>query len=127
MLNELDKELQRRDANFADMQMTVISTLNKTKSQIARPHEIRCLVYSFRKENEKYRIRVNEKSIKRFKKEIKEITRRSNEMNMEKKLMKLKQKITGWVNYNGIADIKGLAKNLNSWFRRKVRECVWKQ
>ena len=127
MLNELDKELQRRDANSVDMQMTVISTLNKTKSQIARPYEIRCLVYSFRKENEKYRIRVNEKSIKRFKKEIKEITRRSNEMNMEKKLMKLKQKITGWVNYNGIADIKGLAKNLNSWFRRKVRECVWKQ
>jgi len=42
-------------------------------------------------------------------------------------MLKLKKLITGWVNYFGIADMKGLAESLDEWLRRRIRMCFWKQ
>lgn len=48
-------------------------------------------------------------------------------MSMPQRMAKLKQVIVGWVNYFGIADMKGLARSLDSWLRRRIRMCYWKQ
>lgn len=42
-------------------------------------------------------------------------------------MLKLKQVITGWVNYFGIADMKKLSQTLDEWLRRRIRMCYWKQ
>ena len=55
------------------------------------------------------------------------ITARSNAMSMTHRMLKLKQLITGWVNYYGIADMKTLAQSLDEWLRRRIRMCYWKQ
>ena len=45
----------------------------------------------------------------------------------EYRIFKLNQSITGWVNYFGMADMKGIAAKLDGWIRRRIRMCYWKQ
>ena len=35
--------------------------------------------------------------------------------------------ITGWVSYFRLADMKGIARELDSWTRRRLRMCYWKR
>lgn len=72
-------------------------------------------------------IRVHEKSINRFKNKVREITSRSNAWDMEYRMRRLRQVITGWLNYFGIADISRITKELDEWTRRRIRMCFWKQ
>lgn len=46
---------------------------------------------------------------------------------MQHRYLKLRQLITGWVSYFGIADMKGVTKTLDKWTRRRIRMCYWKQ
>ena len=48
-------------------------------------------------------------------------------MSMRQRMLKLKQSITGWVNYFSFADIGRLAKSLDEWLRRRIRMRFWKQ
>ena len=48
-------------------------------------------------------------------------------MSMEYRIFKLNQSITGWVNYFGLADMKGISAKLDGWIRRRIRMCYWKQ
>lgn len=48
-------------------------------------------------------------------------------MSIEQRMLKLKQLITGWVNYYSIADMVELTKLLDKWLRRRIRMCFWKQ
>lgn len=48
-------------------------------------------------------------------------------MGVKDRVKKLKQVITGWVNYFGIADMSKLTKKLDEWLRRRIRMCYWKQ
>jgi RNA-directed DNA polymerase len=152
MLNELDKELEKRGLKFcryaddcnicvrsrkaANRVMASITKfierklklkVNKEKSAVDRPWKLKFLGFSFYRKNGGVGIRVHSKPVKRFKKRLKEITDRSNAMSMTQRKLKLKQAITGWVNYFGIADMKWLAKSLDEWLRRRIRMCFWKQ
>ena len=40
---------------------------------------------------------------------------------------KLKQYITGWVNYFKLADMKTLLPKVDEWYRRRIRMVIWKQ
>jgi hypothetical protein len=42
-------------------------------------------------------------------------------------MIRLRQFITGWLNYFGIADMSNKAKELDEWIRRRIRMCFWKQ
>ena len=152
MLNELDKELTKRGLNFcryaddcniyiksrkaANRVMASITRfiedklklkVNREKSAVGRPWKLKFLGFSFYHKKGKIGIRVHPKPVKKFKLKLKEITGRSNAMSMEQRKLKLKQAITGWVNYFGIADMKGLAVSLDEWLRRRIRMCYWKQ
>jgi group II intron reverse transcriptase/maturase len=152
MLNELDKELTKRGLKFcryADDCNTYVKSrkaanrvmasitkfieeelklkVNKEKSAVDKPWKLKFLGFSFYHKKGGIGIRVHQKPVAKFKQKLKEITGRSNAMSMEQRLIKLKQAITGWVTYFGIADMGGLAKSLDEWLRRRIRMCYWKQ
>jgi len=152
VLDELDTELERRglcfvryadDCNIyvrsrkaADRVMNSITRfiedklrlkVNRQKSTVDRPWRLKFLGFSFYYRNQMIRIRVHPESVRRFKQRLKWITARSNAKSMAYRMLKLKQLITGWVNYYGIADMKKLAQSLDEWLRRRIRMCYWKQ
>jgi len=152
MLNELDKELEKRGHKFcryaddcniyvrsrkaAERTMQSVTKflegklklrVNREKSAVDRPWKRKFLGFSFYRGKEGIRIRVHKKSIERVKEKIRQITSRSNGMSMDARLLKLKQLIKGWVNYFRIADMKSLARTLDEWTRRRLRMCIWKQ
>lgn len=152
MLNELDKELEKRGLQYvryaddcviftkskksAERVMESITKfietklrlkVNRVKSKVDRPWRIKYLGFSFYQAKGKVEIRIHPKSIAKFKDKIREITSRSNAMSMEVRYEKLKQVIRGWVNYFKIANMKRIAQNLDEWIRRRLRMCYWKQ
>lgn len=152
MLNELDKELEKRGLQFcryaddcniyvksrkaANRVMASITKfiegklklkVNKEKSAVDRPWKLKFLGFSFYCIKGKLGIRVHQKSVKKFKKKLKEITGRSNGKSMAQRMLRLKQLITGWVNYFSLADMMYLTKSLDKWLRRRIRMCYWKQ
>jgi len=100
--------------------------VNKEKSAVDRPWKLKFLGFSFYLKNGETRIRVHPKSVKKLKAKLKDVTGRSNAMRMNERTARLKQIITGWVNYFGIADMGNLAKELDEWLRRRIRMCYWK-
>ena len=152
MLNELDKELEKRGLQFvryaddcviftkskksAERVMKSITKfietklrlkVNRAKSKIDRPWRIKYLGFSFYQAKGKVEIRIHPKSITKFKDKVRVITSRSNAMSMETRYIKLRQVIVGWVNYFKIADMKKVAETLDKWIRRRIRMCYWKQ
>jgi group II intron reverse transcriptase/maturase len=152
MLDELDKELEKRNHKFCryadDSQIYVRSRkaakrvmesltvfiekklklkVNTTKSAVGRPWRRKFLGFSFYRMNGEARIRIHPKSIKKIKTKIKELTSRSKPWTMKYRFKKLKQTITGWVSYYKIADMKSKMQALDQWTRRRIRMCYWKR
>ncbi len=154
MLNELDKELEARGLNFvryaddclimvksekaANRVMGSITTfitkklglkVNVEKSKVARPNEIKYLGYGFYKKinQNKWRPKPHIKSIEKFKIKLHDILIRNKSINLDTRLLKLKQTIYGWVNYFKIADMKCFLDKIDQWIRRKLRVIIWKQ
>ena len=153
VLNELDKELESRGLKFvryADDCMIFVKSLragqrvmesitsfiekklrlkvNKSKSKVALYNEVKYLGFGFyySPQNKQIRVRVHEKSIKRIKTKLKELTRRNWSVDLTYRLLKLKQVIIGWVNYYKLADMKLLLKELDVIIRTRLRMCIWK-
>ena len=108
MLNELDKELEKRGLQFvryaddcviftkskksAERVMGNITKfiekklrlkVNRKKSKVDRPWRIKYLGFSFYQSKGKVEIRIDPKSIEKFKDKIRKITSRSNAMSMD--------------------------------------------
>ena len=154
MLNELDKELEKRGLNFvryaddclimvksekaANRVMESITTfitkklgliVNVEKSKVARPNQIKYLGFGFYKKINQniWRPKPHIKSIEKFRLKLKSILVRSRSISLDERLLKLKQLIYGWINYFRIADMKMLMKEIDHWIRRKLRVIIWKQ
>ena len=152
MLNELDKELTKRGLRFvryaddcniyvkskraAERVMESITKfiecdlklkVNTDKSKVDRPWRCKFLGYSFYLSKGKVRMRVHEKSIKKFKDKLKNLTGRSKIKNIKFTFEKIKESVVGWINYFKLADMKSLMKNIDEWLRRRIRMCYWKQ
>ena len=155
MLNELDKELEKRGLNFvryaddclimvrsekaANRVMGSITTfitkklgliVNVEKSKVARPNNIKYLGFGFYKKINQniWRPKPHIKSVQKFKTKLRNILVRSRSISLDERLLKLKQVIYGWVNYFRIADMKCLLmKEIDPNIRRKLRVIIWKQ
>lgn len=152
MLDELDKELERRGHKFcryADDNNVYVKSkraglrvmesmtniienklrlkVNKYKSAVDFASKRKFLGFSFYFSKSGAEIRIHEKSIKRFKEKVKFYTNRNKGISMEYRLSKLNQIIRGWINYYGIADARGKLAELDKWIRRRLRACIWKQ
>jgi len=101
--------------------------VNQQKSAVDRPWKRKFLGFSFYTHNNGIGIRVHEKSVARFKGKVREILSRSNGKSTRQRLESIKQCLTGWINYFGLANMKGLANTLDEWIRRRLRMCIWKQ
>ena len=152
MLDELDKELEKRGHKFcryADDNNVYVKSkragirvmesmtnlienklklkVNKNKSAVDFVSKRKFLGFSFYFAKSGAEIRIHEKSIKRFKDKIKFYTNRNTGVSMEYRLMKLNQIMRGWINYYGIANASAKLRGLDQWIRRRLRACIWKQ
>ena len=152
MLDELDKELEKRGHKFCryaddnnvyvkskragDRVMKSMTNLienklklkvNKNKSAVDFVSRRKFLGFSFYFSKSGAEIRIHEKSIERFKEKIKFYTNRNTGISMEFRLLKLNQIMRGWINYYGIANALGRLAKLDQWIRRRLRACIWKQ
>ena len=156
ILNELDKELERRGLRFvryADdcsiflkskrsarrvkrsitkfIETKLHLIVNEQKTTICRPFNYFTLGYGFvptYKKGEKgiYNLRVSPKSFKRMKQKVKEITRKTLPLSFEQRITKLKAFTRGWVNYYKYAHVSVKLKELDGWVRNRLRYCIWK-
>jgi RNA-directed DNA polymerase len=152
MLNELDKELERREHRFvryADDCMILCKSkraaertlahiipfiedklylrVNKEKTVVAHVKEVKFLGHGFYINYGKGLLRVHPKSIAKMKEKVKLLTCRSNGWGNEKRKEALRQYITGWVNYFKLANMKRLLDQIDKWYRRRLRMVIWKQ
>jgi len=152
MLNELDKELEKRGHRFAryadDMVILCKSKrsaertltnivpyieeklflkVNREKTVVAYISKIKFLGYSFYVNKKVGRLRIHPKCIAKMKERIKTLTSRSNGWGDDRRKETLKQYITGWVNYFKLADMKTLLLQIDEWYRRRLRMVIWKQ
>jgi group II intron reverse transcriptase/maturase len=152
MLNELDKELERRGHRFvryADDSMIFCKSkksaertlnsitkyierklflkVNREKTKVAYVSKVKYLGYSFYRYKGKCRLRVHPKSAAKMKAKLKELTSRSSGWGNGYRALKLKQFIRGWINYFSLADMKELLRKSDEWLRRRIRAIYWKQ
>lgn len=152
MLNELDKELERRGHRFVryadDMlifcksrrsakrtlnnilpyiEKKLFLKVNREKTEVDYIGKVKFLGFAFYRNKGKTRIRVHPKSAAKMKNKVRELTSRSNGMSSELRATKLKRYIMGWVNYFKLADMKNLLSKTDEWMRRRIRMIYWKQ
>lgn len=152
MLNELDKELERRGHKFVryadDMVILCRSKrsaervmgsiirfiegklflkVNRDKSQVAYISKVKFLGYSFYRLKGEGRLRIHPKSVSKMKARLKELTSRSNGWGNDRRKESLRQYIIGWVNYFKLADMQSLLLRIDEWYRRRIRMIIWKQ
>ena len=152
LLDELDKELERRGHKFCryadDCNVYVRSRsagervlkslttflerrlrlkVNAEKSAVARPWERKFLGYSFTSQHES-RLKVAPGSVQRLKEKLREIFRRGRGCNLNRLIEEeLTPLLRGWLNYFRLAEVKGIFEELDSWIRRKLRGLIWRK
>ena len=152
MLNELDRELERRGHRFvryADDCMIFCKSkksaertlenilpyiegklflkVNRKKTKVAHISKVKYLGYSFYRYKGKCRFRVHSKSVNKMKDRIRVLTDRNNGMSNAVREDKYQKYVRGWVEYFRLADMKGLLKSTDEWARRRIRVVYWKQ
>jgi len=152
MLNECDKELEKRRHRFvryADdlmvfckskkaAQRTLEHTLpfieeklflkvNREKTKVAHVNYVKYLGYSFYIYRGEGKLRIHPKSIQKLKDKIREVTGRSNGMGIQERKDRLNQVVRGWTNYFKKADAKNALKALDEWLRSRIRMVTWKR
>ena len=151
VLDELDQELERRGLRFAryadDSNIYVRSRragervmasitafltcklklrVNQQKSAVARPWQRKFLGFSFTMHRKPQR-RIAPQAILRCKERIRELTRRTRGVSVEKVAEELGRYLRGWQGYFGICQTPSVLADLDSWTRRRLRAFLWKQ
>jgi group II intron reverse transcriptase/maturase len=153
MLNELDKEMEKRGLNFvryADDCIIMVGSemsarrvmrniskfiedklglkVNISKSKVDKPQGIKYLGFGFYHDRKahQYKAKPHMKSVQKFKKRMKELTCRSWGVSNRYKVLKLNQLIRGWINYFKIGSMKRLCQELDIRIRVRLRMCIWK-
>ena len=96
--------------------------VNREKTVVAYIRDIKFLGYSFYVYQGKGSLRVHPKSLSKLKDSLRVLTARSNGWGNEKRKERLKQYISGWVNYFKLADMMRILRDLDSCLRRRS---VW--
>ena len=151
VLDEFDRELERRGLRFAryadDCNVYVRSRragervmasitrfittklklkVNEQKSAVARPWERKFLGFSFTSNREPKR-RIAPKAVLRFKEKVRELTRRTRGVSVEKMAEELGRYLRGWIGYFGQNQTPSVLEDLEKWVRRRLRSVIWKQ
>jgi len=148
LLDDLDRELERRGHRFVryadDLIILVRSpeagrrvkasisrylaarlklTVNEQKSRVCRTDECVFLGFTFRGT----KLRWSDRAFADFQHRVRQLTGRSWGVSMDYRLGKLAQYLRGWMGYYGISDYYRPVPGIDSWIRRRLRMCFWKQ
>jgi RNA-directed DNA polymerase len=151
VLDELDRELERRGHRFVryadDCNVYVRSEragqrvmesvtqfitqklklkVNETKSAVARPQERKFLGFSFTAGPEVKRV-IAPKALDRFKRRVREITRRAKGVSMTTTIEELAPYMQGWRGYFGFCETPEVLLSLTRWVRLRLRAAMWRQ
>jgi len=151
LLDELDKELERRGHRFAryadDCNVYVKSKaagervmaslerflreqlrlrVNRDKSAVARPWMRKFLGYSVTSHLQP-KLRVAPQSIKRLKSKLCHLLRRGRGRNLGRVVWELGPVLRGWVAYYRMVEVKSNLEGVDGWLRRKLRVILWRQ
>ena len=151
LLDELDKELERRKHSFcryADDSNIYVSSeragervkesitgflakrlrlkVNEEKSAVGRPWKRKFLGYSMTADKEP-RLKVSPEAEKRLKSKLKEKLRRGRGRNIGWTVQDMRRLLIGWSNYFKLAEVKSTFERLDQWIRRRLRCILWRQ
>ena len=100
--------------------------VNEAKSAVARPWERKFLGFSFTANREPKR-RIAPKAVIRFKEKVRELTRRTRGVSIERIAQELARYLRGWIGYFGKSQTPSVLQSLEEWTRRRLRSAIWKQ
>ncbi|MGV1097824.1 group II intron reverse transcriptase/maturase [Thiovibrio sp. JS02] len=148
LLDDLDKELEKRGHRFAryadDFVVLVKSrragervmasicrfldkrlklSINREKSKVAPTDGITFLGFTFKGAA----IRWSDKAFAEFKRRVRKLTGRSWGVSMAYRYAKLAEYLRGWMGYFGIVKYYRPIPELDHWLRRRLRMCYIKQ
>jgi RNA-directed DNA polymerase len=148
LLDDLDRELEKRGhrfARYADDFLVLVRTpragervaaglrrflekrlrltVNEKKSKVAAVKECGFLGFTFRGK----KIRWTDEALRDFKHRVIELTGRSWGVAMTYRLRKLSEYLRGWMGYYALSEYYRPLPDLDSWIRRRIRMCYWKQ
>lgn len=151
LLDELDKELEKRGHRFVryadDCNLYVQSRrsgervmasltqflekrlklkVNFGKSAVDRPWRRTFLGYSMT-HHKKPRLKVADSSVNRLKANLRQLFRRGRGRSLKKLIEESTPKLRGWIAYFRLAEAKGIFDELDGWIRRKLRCILWRQ
>ena len=151
LLDELDKELEKRNHTFcryADDCNTYVRTrrsaqrvmvsitrfleqklklvVNEQKSAVDRPWKRTFLGYGMTF-HQTPKLKPGHKAVERLKSKLKELIRKGRGGNLKKVIEKAMPILRGWLNYFQLSGVNQPFDELDSWFRRKLRCIIWRQ
>lgn len=151
LLDELDKELERRGHRFVryaddcnvyvrskragERVMTSVERflwkrlrlrINWHKSAVDRPWKRKFLGYSVTWRR-KPKLKVAPESVKRLKAKLRALFRRGRGWNLVRVCEKLSIVLRGWVAYYRLCELRASFEMLDGWIRRKLRAILWRQ
>jgi RNA-directed DNA polymerase len=152
MLDDLDKELERRGHQFvryADdcniyvrsrragervmnsvrqfLEQKLSLKVNEKKSAVARPAKRKFLGFSFFWHKGAVRVRVATPALERCRERLRQLTRRTQHGRLAEILQDINKYVMGWVGYFRLADTPSVFARLEEWLRRRLRQLVWKR
>ena len=151
LLDELDKELERRghsSCRYADDCNVYVGSkragervlasierfvnrrlrlkVNHDKSAVDRPWKRVFLGYTMTW-HQRPRLKVAPSSVMRLKASLKRAFRRGRGRNLRKFIEELRPVLRGWINYFRLSEVKGIFEQLDGWIRRHLRCTIWRQ
>lgn len=154
MLNELDKELEKRELRFVryadDCVIAVRSEasakrvmysitdwierklglkVNAEKTKITRPSNLKYLGFGFYRDSKakEWKSRPHKDSVQKFKRTLKKLTNRSESMAFAVRVQRLNWVIRGWINYFALSSMKTTMNGIDAHLRTRLRVIIWKQ
>ena len=152
MLDDLDKELEKRGHKFvryADDCNIYVKTeragirvmesvrkylegklklkVNQKKSKVEKANQVKFLGFSFYKRKGEIRIRVAERSLERFQKKLRHLTKRTRSGKIEDIIQEINTYVVGWIGYYRLANTPSVYEKLDGRIRRRLRQMIWKR
>jgi RNA-directed DNA polymerase len=148
VLNELDQELEKRGHRYgrwADDFIILVKSeragirvmesitgylegglglpVNKEKSKVAPIKDVGFLGFQILRG----KLRVSHQAREKFKKKIREMTRRNNPLSMRQVIEALNKYMAGWVVYFCIQEFRQIFRHLDEWIRNRLRSVQLKK
>ncbi len=101
--------------------------VNEAKSAVDVPSNRKFLGFSFTAGRAPNRRKIAPQSMKRFKAQLRRLTRRNWSISLEDRIDRLSTYLRGWRSYYGYCETPSVLRDLDSWIRYRLRCVVWKQ